>query len=92
MCQQYIQPLVANVCNGVNCAVLAYGQTSSGKTYTMGIGKEQLQALSSGDDEAVGDLVIPFALRQLFANVEAARGRRIFTLLVSFVEVYMVSE
>ncbi|GLC73262.1 hypothetical protein PLESTF_001353600 [Pleodorina starrii] len=89
MCEQYIRPLVRNVCNGVNCAVLAYGQTSSGKTYTMGIGKEQLQALSCGEDDAVGDLVIPYALRQLFANVEAARGKRTFTLLVSFVEVYM---
>ena len=36
------------------------------------------------------DLVIPYALRQLFGCVEAAKGARAFTLMVSFVEVYMV--
>ncbi|EFJ43862.1 Kif4A type kinesin, partial [Volvox carteri f. nagariensis] len=81
--------LVRNVCNGVNCAVLAYGQTSSGKTFTMGIGKEQLHALRQGDEQAVEGLVVPFALRELLRNVEEARGKRTFKLLVSFVEVYM---
>ncbi|KXZ56305.1 hypothetical protein GPECTOR_1g269 [Gonium pectorale] len=55
----------------------------------MGLGREQLLALSGGDEDAAADSVIPYALRQLFQNMEAARGRRVFTMHISFVEVYM---
>lgn len=30
-----VQPLVQSVCDGYNVAICAYGQTNSGKTYTM---------------------------------------------------------
>lgn len=30
-----VQPIVEQVINGYNCTIFAYGQTSSGKTYTM---------------------------------------------------------
>ena len=30
-----IQPFVENVLEGFNCTIFAYGQTGTGKTYTM---------------------------------------------------------
>lgn len=63
------------------------GQTSSGKTFTMGLGKEQLEELRSGGGS--GDLVIPYAVQQLFQAIGASRDRT-YTVCVSFVEVYMV--
>lgn len=33
--QLAVRPLVQDVCEGLNCAVFAYGQTGTGKTYSM---------------------------------------------------------
>lgn len=32
-----IQPLIEKMLNGFHCTVLAYGQTGTGKSYTMGL-------------------------------------------------------
>lgn len=34
---ELIQPMVKKLLNGFICTVLAYGQTGTGKTYTMGL-------------------------------------------------------
>lgn len=31
-----VKPLISKVVSGFNCTVLAYGQTGTGKTYTIG--------------------------------------------------------
>ena len=59
---------------GFHGAVLAYGQTSSGKTFTM-----------TGTQQAPG--ITPLAISALFARAAATTGRG-FTFKVSYLEVY----
>ncbi|KAJ2480069.1 hypothetical protein IWW47_005979, partial [Coemansia sp. RSA 2052] len=70
-----VAPLLARFVEGYNVTVLAYGQTSSGKTHTMGT--------ESGDAGAAESGVVPRALRWLFAHRAAQAAVR-----VSFLEVY----
>lgn len=48
--------------NGINGTIFAYGQTSSGKTYTM-----------TGTDDKPG--VIPLAVKQIFEEIDSTKGR-----------------
>ncbi|KAJ2389807.1 hypothetical protein GGI05_003385, partial [Coemansia sp. RSA 2603] len=73
-----VLPLLARFVEGYNVTVLAYGQTSAGKTYTMGTGAAQ-------DGEAAG--VVPRALAWLFAWTQQQQGGTV-DVRVSFVEVY----
>ncbi|KAJ2027169.1 hypothetical protein H4S03_008368 [Coemansia sp. S3946] len=69
-------PLLLRFVEGYNVTVLAYGQTSSGKTYTMG---------TESDD---GTGVVPRALRWLFAWWAAQDAARRGSVRISFLEVY----
>lgn len=69
--------LVRDVLNGYNATVFAYGQTASGKSYTM----------EGSDGEARG--IIPRAAASLFQGVAAAESKLEFAISVSFVEIYM---
>lgn len=60
---------------GYNGTVFAYGQTSSGKTYTM-----------MGDQESPG--VIPRAIEDVFAYIQENSNQREFLLRVSYLEIY----
>jgi kinesin family member 11 len=76
--EETVKPIVTEVLEGYNCTVFAYGQTSSGKTYTMegeGCGK---------DDEKSG--VIFRAVNEIFTNLEASNSE--FTVRVSVLELY----
>lgn len=44
---EYVAPLVTGVCSGINTTIFAYGQTGTGKTYTM-LGKGMEEDLRSG--------------------------------------------
>ncbi|KAJ2486904.1 hypothetical protein EV174_000852, partial [Coemansia sp. RSA 2320] len=68
-----VAPLLQRFVEGYNVTVLAYGQTSSGKTHTMG---------TDGDCDSG---VVPTALRWLFAW---AAQRQHADVRVSFLEVY----
>ena len=35
LCRAVVEPLISQVMQGYNCTVFAYGQTGTGKTYTM---------------------------------------------------------
>ncbi|KAI7824170.1 P-loop containing nucleoside triphosphate hydrolase protein, partial [Kickxella alabastrina] len=72
-----IAPLLARFVEGYNVTVLAYGQTSSGKTFTMGTDSEP------EDDESTG--IVPRALRWLFLWVQSQTD---INVSVSFIEVY----
>lgn len=49
---EQVKPLLQNVLKGINACIFAYGQTSSGKSYTM-IGPEGgKQVLSSPNDQS----------------------------------------
>ena len=62
--------------------ILAYGQTSSGKTFTMGTADSPSQ---SSDSQGI----IPRAMNTLFGYINSAQFRsRKFQMKVSFIEIY----
>ncbi|XP_014667202.1 PREDICTED: kinesin-like protein KIF22 [Priapulus caudatus] len=69
-----IKPLVANITNGQNASVLAYGQTGAGKTYTM-----------MGSPDNVG--IVPRSLQTIFQLIEKQPSAK-FTVKVSYLEIY----
>jgi kinesin family member 11 len=62
-----IAPIVDEVLEGFNCTIFAYGQTGTGKTYTMEGGER------SSSDGTLSDVagVIPRAISQIFQTVGA---------------------
>jgi hypothetical protein len=60
--QETVVPLVGKVMDGFNATVLAYGQTCSGKTYTMGSSDSSFAA--ADDDPSLG--IIPRTLGDIF--------------------------
>ncbi|XP_046145312.1 kinesin-related protein 4-like [Osmia bicornis bicornis] len=69
-----VKPIVNAAVNGFNGTVFAYGQTSSGKTYTM-----------MGTMEEPG--IIPLAIEHMFDAIANSAGRE-FLLRVSYLEIY----
>ncbi|XP_058764607.1 kinesin-like protein KIN-5B [Vicia villosa] len=78
---QAISPIVNEVLDGFNCTVFAYGQTGTGKTYTMEGGMRN----KSGDLTAEAG-VIPRAVRQIFDILEAQNAD--YSMKVTFLELY----
>ena len=74
------KPAIASVFEGFNGAILAYGQTSSGKTYTM-IGEE------TPDSSKLG--IIPRIVNEIFINIEKSSDSQEFTVKVSYLEIYL---
>jgi len=72
--EQLAKPIVANVCEGYNGTLFAYGQTSSGKTHTV-----------MGNEKSLGVLFL--ALEDVFEHVSAPSNRT-FSLRVQYVEIY----
>ncbi|XP_059607814.1 kinesin-like protein Klp68D [Phlebotomus argentipes] len=73
-----VRPLVSSVLEGFNCCVFAYGQTGTGKTYTM----EGVR----GDPEDKG--IIPRAFEQIWAHINRAQNMN-FLVEASYLEIYM---
>ncbi|CAK9815328.1 Centromere-associated protein E [Anthophora quadrimaculata] len=69
-----VKPIVNASVNGFNGTVFAYGQTSSGKTYTM-----------MGTAEEPG--IVPLTIRHMFDAITNTMGRE-FLLRVSYLEIY----
>lgn len=63
-----VAPLVSNCLEGYNATVLAYGQTSSGKTYTI-MGESLGASAVVHDQSAAG--IIPRAFDDMFRRLEA---------------------
>lgn len=72
------RPVVNDVLAGYNGTIFAYGQTGTGKTYTMGI----LEAVS---DEHAG--IIPRAISQLFEHIDSHPNVSV-TITLSFLQLY----
>ncbi|KAI8125882.1 hypothetical protein FF38_07584 [Lucilia cuprina] len=66
--------IVHSAIQGFNGTIFAYGQTSSGKTYTM-----------MGDDDNPGVMVL--AAKEIFKEIERAQDRQ-FLLRVGYIEIY----
>ena len=78
--------VVPPVLRGMNSTLVAYGQTASGKTYTM-IGSSCAAHLTSTQNER-GRGLISLAVEDLVRHTREQRGRRNHRLRVSFLEVY----
>jgi hypothetical protein len=81
-------PLISRFIEGFNCTILAYGQTSSGKTFTMtGI---DLEADPSDPNNGMG--IVPRAVSTIFARTrqlkEEGGGAWSCTIKGSFIEIY----
>ena len=82
------QPLLSRFLEGFNCTILAYGQTSSGKTFTMtGI---DLDANPSDPNNSMG--IIPRAVSTIFSLAKKLKDERggswNYSIKGSFIEVY----
>ncbi|KAH7889542.1 kinesin-domain-containing protein [Phlebopus sp. FC_14] len=82
------QPLISRFLEGFNCTILAYGQTSSGKTFTMtGI---DLDANPSDPNNDMG--IIPRAVSTIFHQARKLKEERggtwSYSIKGSFIEVY----
>ncbi|KAF5750970.1 kinesin-related protein [Tripterygium wilfordii] len=78
---QAIAPIVNEVLEGFNCTVFAYGQTGTGKTYTMEGGMR-----NKGGDLPAEAGVIPRAVRQIFDTLDAQSAD--YSMKVTFLELY----
>ena len=71
--------IIDSVLNGYNGTIFAYGQTSSGKTFTM-TGKL--------DDETLKG-IIPRMAEYVFSQVSSADENIVYTIKASMIEIYM---
>lgn len=78
-----VAPMIQEVLAGYNCTVFAYGQTGTGKTYTM-IGEEPETKTFVDDDNTSG--IIPRALNHLFDELRLSELE--FSMRVSYLELY----
>lgn len=79
---QAISPIVNEVLEGYNCTIFAYGQTGTGKTYTMEGGGRKTKNGEFPSDAGV----IPRSVRQIFDILEAQNAE--YNMKVTFLELY----
>ena len=65
--------IIDSVVKGYNGTIMAYGQTSSGKTYTM-----------KGENDSIG--IIPRSIKEIFSIIDKDNS---YKVRVSFLEIYM---
>lgn len=70
-------PIVEKVLKGYNGTIFAYGQTGTGKTYTMlGFEKRQMQG------------IIPNTFNHIFTQIHRAHQNKAFIVTVTYLEIY----
>lgn len=79
-----VQPLIHEVLSGYNCTVFAYGQTGTGKTFTMEGERSPDAGVSWENDPLAG--IVPRTLSQLFDELRLLQVY--FSVKVSFLELY----
>ncbi|XP_017963243.1 kinesin-like protein Nod [Drosophila navojoa] len=79
-----MHPMVMKVLNGYNCTALAYGQTGTGKSYSMGITAEKMSEERAG--------IVPRCLKDFLTNLsindQNENHAAIGEVFASFIEVY----
>jgi kinesin family protein 3/17 len=73
---QTAKPILESVMEGYNGTIFAYGQTGTGKTYTM-----------EGEDNQQEKGIIPRSIDWIFSNIKSYTNQQ-FLVRVSFVEIY----
>ncbi|GLT43281.1 hypothetical protein SLA2020_172430 [Shorea laevis] len=76
-----VSPIVNEVLEGYNCTIFAYGQTGTGKTYTMEGGARKKNGEFPSDAG-----VIPRAVKEIFDILEAQCAE--YSMKVTFLELY----
>lgn len=66
---------------GYNATILAYGQTSSGKTFTMGTSDQ-----AGLSEEEIG--IVPRVINFIFSEIDKRKAKAEFVVKVSFLEIY----
>lgn len=74
---EIVRPLVASVLEGYNGCVFAYGQTGTGKTYTM-------EGVPGTEEEGI----IPRVFEQIWSHINHTSGLE-FLVCVKYLEIYM---
>ena len=77
MYQSAAYPIVESVLEGYNGTVFAYGQTGTGKTFTM----------EGRQDDSVLKGIIPRAIEHIFRSIEGTPDKQ-FLVRASFLELY----
>lgn len=88
-----VKPMIGRFMEGYNVTILAYGQTSSGKSYTMGtaLNDDDFEGLVAGQKANLHTGIIPRAVAQIFNEIKSnqARGSNTqYIAKVSFIEIY----
>merc|ERR1719402_920745 len=83
--KEVVTPIINEVLQGYSCTIFAYGQTGTGKTYTM-------EGERSGGDEFTWETdpksgIIPRTMNHLFDELNSG-GFAEFTVHVSLIEIY----
>lgn len=79
-----VRPIVEESLKGFNCTIFAYGQTGTGKTFTMEGLRNAHDSLDHNITPHSG--IIPRAIHQIFRSLEASDNE--YTVRVSFLELY----
>lgn len=80
-----VSPIIEEVLKGFNCTIFAYGQTGTGKTFTME-GCRELDN-STGVSQLHKDAgIIPRSVKQIFDTLESSATE--YVVKVSFLEIY----
>ncbi|CAL5207412.1 unnamed protein product [Lathyrus oleraceus] len=82
---QAVVPIVNEVLEGFNCTIFAYGQTGTGKTYTMEGDSKKAKSGPNGELPAEAG-VIPRAVKQIFDTLEGQNAE--YSVKVTFLELY----
>eukprot|EP00918_Siedleckia_nematoides_P089136 GHVU01195989.1.p1 GENE.GHVU01195989.1~~GHVU01195989.1.p1 ORF type:complete len:299 (-),score=28.26 GHVU01195989.1:327-1223(-) len=85
-----ITPIVDEVLQGFNCTIFAYGQTGTGKTYTMEGDMREYENYGNnaiGGERLTSDAgVIPRAVQRIFECLDALQSE--YSIRVSYLEIY----
>lgn len=80
-----VRPVVMEVIEGYNCTIFAYGQTGTGKTFTMEGARSDDPLINWEDDPLVG--IIPRAVSHLFSALNAISNCE-YSVKISYIELY----
>ncbi|XP_053674251.1 kinesin-like protein Klp61F [Anopheles nili] len=79
-----VAPYIEEVLSGFNCTVFAYGQTGTGKTFTM-VGEEEPELSAAWEDDTQTG-IIPRAVNHLFDELRMTELE--FSMRISYLELY----
>eukprot|EP01114_Cavostelium_apophysatum_P020876 TRINITY_DN7123_c0_g1_i1.p1 TRINITY_DN7123_c0_g1~~TRINITY_DN7123_c0_g1_i1.p1 ORF type:complete len:1019 (-),score=329.08 TRINITY_DN7123_c0_g1_i1:32-3088(-) len=80
-----VSPIVQEVLKGFNCTIFAYGQTGTGKTFTME-GLSGALSKTSGNNIHPDAGIIPRSVHHIFTALEQSSSE--YSVKVSFLEIY----